>query len=86
MAAIVDLPIKLKSPGQYRAMNYQQLLTQLNDLAHIQKYLPRDLYNIHRALIGSLMQQMQRHAAIASYQAQVEAAERHIGELERALA
>lgn len=86
MAAIVDLPIRLKTPADYRAMTYNELLTQLNDLAHIQKYLPADLYNVHRAIIGSHMANLQRRAAVAVYEQQIDAAEAHIVELERALA
>ncbi len=85
MAAIVDLPIRLKSPADYRAMSYNDLLAQLNDLAHIQKYLPADLYNVHRAIIGSHMANLQRRAAVAAYEAQIAAAEAHIVELEARL-
>lgn len=86
MAAIVDLPIRLKSPADYRAMSYNELLGQLNDLNAIERFLPVETYRLHKALVGSHMANLQRAAAIAAYQAQIEAAERHIGEIEARLA
>ena len=86
MATALDIPIKLKSPEQYRQMTYQQLLTQLNDLNSIERFLPVETYRLHRALVGSLMANQQRRAAIAMEQAAIDAAESHITAIEARLA
>lgn len=85
MATALDIPIRLHTPAEYRAMSYNELLNQLNTINSIQKYIPAETYNIHRALIGSLMQNMQRRACIQAYADQIAASEAHIAQLEAIL-
>mgnify|MGYP001301517363 CR=1 FL=1 len=86
MATALDIPIRLHTPAEYRAMSYNELLAQLNDLNAIERFLPVETYRLHKALVGSHMANLQRAAAIAAYQAQIEAAERHITDIEARLA
>lgn len=86
MAALADIPIRLKTPADYRQMTYQQLLSSLNDLNAIERFLPAETYRRHRALVGSLMQNMQRRACMQAYADQITASENHIAELEALLA
>lgn len=86
MAVATELPIKLKSVKDYKTMSYNELLNCLNDLNAIERYIPHDLYMKHKAIVGSLMSNIQRRTAIAAYARQIADSEVHIAELEAALA
>lgn len=86
MAIATELPIRLKTVADYRQMDYDHLLACINELNVIERFIPHDLYTQHKAVVGSLMMNIQRRACMDAYAAQIAAAERHIAELERALA